>query len=88
MTMHEPNQDPNQPDSAATIPLLYTKYGNIPFDGLEAKHIWKFDETGIFFVEQYWRGDELVKESAHRFQYPPGTTLNLQQGGMNVGAAH
>ena len=68
-------------------PLLYTKHGNIPMDGLERRTLWSFDETGITFAEEWWQGADLVKRSADRFQYPPGTTLNLIQGGINAGSA-
>jgi len=64
-------------------PLLYTSKGNIPFDGLVHKPLWEFDETGISFIEEYWLGGECVKRSVARFQYPPGTTLNLTQGDLS-----
>jgi hypothetical protein len=71
-----------------SVPLLYTSKGNIPIDGLELKTLWNFEETGITFTEEYWQGDECVKRSAHRFQYPQGTTLNLTQGDFINGSGN
>lgn len=78
----------NPVSEAEAAPLLYTKYGNIPFEGLQRHTFWQFDETGITFVEEWWQDKDLVKRSADRFQYPPGTTLNLNQGGFHAGSAH
>jgi hypothetical protein len=47
------------------------------------KTFWDFDPHGITFAEEYWQGEEMVRRSAHRFQYPDGTTLKLTQGQLN-----
>jgi hypothetical protein len=64
-------------------PLIFTKLGNIPISGLQLKTTWDFEATGITFAEDYYQGDELVRRSVHRFQYPDGTTLNLTPGAIN-----
>jgi hypothetical protein len=65
-------------------PLIYTSKGNVPIDGLQVKTTWDFDEQGITFAEEYYDADDgLVKRSAHRFQFPEGTKLNLQQGDLS-----
>lgn len=65
------------------VPLIYTSKGNLPVDNLTYRTQWEFDAQGITFIEEYHLDAELVKRSAHRFQFPEGTELNLNQGAIN-----
>jgi hypothetical protein len=46
-------------------PLINTIKGNLPVASLAYRHHWEDTDTYTKFVEQYFLGDELVKESAH-----------------------
>lgn len=63
-------------------PLIHTSLGNVPISELECKVEWQFDQEGIFFIEEYYYGDALVKRSAHRYQYN-GTQQVPVQGNIN-----
>ncbi len=46
-------------------PLIYTNKGNLPLASLRYATAWEDAETYTKFIERYFLGDELVKESAH-----------------------
>ena len=47
------------------IPLIHTTKGNLPLDTLQHSVEWKLSPEQIIFVESYFLGDELVKQSSH-----------------------
>jgi len=47
------------------IPLIHTTKGNIPLDTLQHSVEWKLSPEQIIFIESYFLGDELVKQSSH-----------------------
>lgn len=46
-------------------PLIYTIKGNLPVENLRYEPHWEDTEDYIKFVETYYLGDEVVKQSAH-----------------------
>lgn len=48
-----------------TEPLLWTSKGNIPLADLKHEVEWRVSPEQIVFIERYYQGDEIVKESAH-----------------------
>ena len=46
-------------------PLIFTSKGNIPMTGLRHDVEWRIDDERVVFVERYFLGDEVVKESTH-----------------------
>lgn len=61
-----------------TEPLIYTTKGNIPIAGLRHETEWRISDANIIFVERYWLGGEVVKESTH---------VNILTGTAAIGAA-
>ena len=47
------------------IPLIQTTKGNLPLDTLRHSVEWKLSPEQIIFIESYFLGDELVKQSSH-----------------------
>lgn len=47
------------------IPLVYTIYGNLPVSELTYRHHWIDNDNETTFVEEYLRGDEVVRRSVH-----------------------
>lgn len=47
------------------IPLIFTTKGNIPVSELKQDVEWRFNAGCIVFIERYFLGDEMVKESSH-----------------------
>lgn len=48
-----------------TEPLIWTTKGNVPVAHLQQQVEWRVDPDKIIFVERYYLGEELVKESSH-----------------------
>lgn len=48
-----------------TQPLIYTTKGNLPVSDLRHDVEWRVLPDQIQFIERYWLGDEVVKESSH-----------------------
>ena len=46
-------------------PLINTTHGNLPVDSLRHDVEWKLSPEQIIFVESYFLGDEMVKQSSH-----------------------
>lgn len=46
-------------------PLIWTTKGNLPISNLRQETEWRVSEKVIVFIERYYLGDELVKESSH-----------------------
>lgn len=46
-------------------PLIWTTKGNLPVADLRHEVVWNLLPDQIQFIERYWLGDELVKESSH-----------------------
>lgn len=46
-------------------PLIWTTKGNIPLAGLRHEAEWRVSPEQVVFIERYWLGDEVVKESTH-----------------------
>ena len=46
-------------------PLIHTTHGNLPVDSLRHEVEWKLSPEQIIFVESYFLGDEMVKQSSH-----------------------
>ena len=49
----------------AAEPLIYTTQGNLSIDSLRHEVEWKLSPEQIIFIESYFLGDELVKQSSH-----------------------
>ena len=47
------------------IPLIHTTKGNISVDMLRHDVEWKISPERIIFIESYFLGDEMVKQSSH-----------------------
>jgi hypothetical protein len=47
------------------IPLIWTTKGNVPVAALRHEVEWRNSPDQIIFIERYYSGDEVVKESAH-----------------------
>lgn len=47
------------------VPLIWTSKGNLPIADLEYRHYWTEDNDAIFFNEEYYLGEELVKSNRH-----------------------
>jgi hypothetical protein len=60
--------------------LVYTKHGNLPEASLRRAVTWHFTPNSIVHREVYWRGDEIVKESADVYILPEGMVFNMAQG--------
>jgi hypothetical protein len=60
--------------------LVHTKHGNLPEASLRREVQWQFAPSSIVHREVYWRGDEIVKESADVYMLPEGQTFSVQQG--------
>lgn len=61
-----------------TEPLIWTTKGNLPVASLRHDTEWRVSEERIIFVERYWLGEEVVKESTH---------VNILKGAAAIGAA-
>jgi hypothetical protein len=48
-----------------TVPLIWTTKGNLPVSDLRRETEWRVSEKVFVFIERYYLGDELVKESSH-----------------------
>lgn len=48
-----------------TEPLIYTTNGNVPIAGLRHEVEWRISDDVIVFIERYFDGEEVVKESSH-----------------------
>lgn len=50
-----------------SVPLIWTIHGNLPVDSLDYRCQWEEAPDGAWtkLIERYYRGDELVRESAH-----------------------
>jgi len=59
-------------------PLIWTTKGNIPLAGLRHDTEWRVSPEQVIFIERYWLGDEVVKESTH---------VNILTGAAAIGAA-
>lgn len=46
-------------------PLIWTTKGNLPLAQLRHETEWRVSEDCIVFVERYFLGEEMVKESSH-----------------------
>ncbi len=46
-------------------PLIYTTHGNLPVEDLRQEITWRVEPDQIHFIETYYLGDEVVKQSAH-----------------------
>lgn len=46
-------------------PLIWTTKGNIPAAGLRHEVEWRVTSEQVVFIERYFDGDTVVKESAH-----------------------
>ena len=46
-------------------PLIYTKNGNVPLEELRHEVEWRISNDVITFIERYFDGEEVVKESTH-----------------------
>ena len=46
-------------------PLIFTTKGNIPVSSLRHEVEWRIGTEQIIFVERYYDGEEIVKESTH-----------------------
>ena len=46
-------------------PLIYTKNGNVPLEGLRHEVEWRISKDVVTFIERYFDGEEVVKESIH-----------------------
>ncbi len=46
-------------------PLIFTTKGNIPLDSVTQVVEWRVSPDQIIFIEKYFLGEELVKESTH-----------------------
>ena len=62
-------------------PLIWTSKGNLPVDTLRYVTRWQENDDYVKFIETYWLGDELVRESAH-VMLKKGKTMTGQQGGL------
>lgn len=47
------------------VPLIHTSKGNLPVSSLRYDPQWVDTSDYTKFIERYWLGDEIVKESAH-----------------------
>jgi len=79
------------PDEHGAVKLIWTRYGHLPIDSLRYETAWHDEPDYVKFVERYFLGDELVKESAHvlarqgaeahaaagQFGGPPAMSLTL-----------
>lgn len=71
----EPEPEPEK------VPLIWTKHGNMPIAYLRYEHEWVDHPEYIKFIERYYLGAELVKESAHVLK-KKGLDLSAIQGGL------
>lgn len=46
-------------------PLIFTTKGNVPLESLRHEVEWRIDADVVVFIERYFDGDEVVKESTH-----------------------
>ena len=46
-------------------PLIYTSKGNVPVSHLQHEVEWRVNPEQIVFIERYYLGEEVVKESSH-----------------------
>lgn len=46
-------------------PLIFTTKGNVPLESLRREVEWRIDADVVVFIERYFDGDEVVKESTH-----------------------
>lgn len=46
-------------------PLIFTTKGNVPISDLRQEVTWRVEPDQIHFIETYYLGDEVVKQSAH-----------------------
>ena len=47
------------------VPLIWTTHGNLPAHTLRQEVEWRVLPDQVQFIERYWLGDEVVKESTH-----------------------
>jgi hypothetical protein len=60
-------------------PLIHTSKGNLPVADLRLEILWDDQPDYVKFVERFWLGEELVKESAHVYSRV-GFDLASEQG--------
>ena len=48
-------------------PLIYTKNGNVPVNSLRYEKHWNLSADLIQFVEEWWDGEELVRNNVHLY---------------------
>ena len=46
-------------------PLIWTSKGNVPVSHLQYEKEWRVNTDQIVFIERYYQGEEIVKESSH-----------------------
>lgn len=59
-------------------PLIFTSQGNMPIAELRHDTEWRVSDANIIFIERYWLGDKVVKESTH---------IKILTGAAAIGAA-
>lgn len=58
-------------DQKPSVPLIWTKYGNLPVSRLRYVPRWTETETCVQLVEEYFLGDELVRNNVHNYMRTP-----------------
>jgi hypothetical protein len=62
-------------------PLIFTTKGNVLVDTLRHEVEWKHKDEQIIFIESYYLGSELVKQSSHVYiltgTTPPTGVANI-----------
>jgi hypothetical protein len=65
----------------STVPLMYTKNGNVPVDSLRYEHKWEDHPKYVALLEFWFDGEEIVKNNVHMMA-KDGLVIGGQQAQM------